>query len=360
MIQKPNSLELMDAIDETVQNVRDIKNDLASLESQMDVKLNILNSYFQIALDKLADFNEIEEKTRDIDTFVFSLDKAKIAGGVYSSYGQTIHPKLAGLSDQMFNFLTNSGPVFKDNVTVTFLYDKTNTDGTIENVTDYKYEYCNVLKHESDPSKKDVFQTFAQDQITMRVEMKPSNLIGNTQCNLIEICPYLPGTFRIDQVRIWTIEQYLSQDLDIPTVPNVTYENVGQERILLNDTYQIYRIEFDITITEEKNGFPFGLRHLYFYNAQMDTENSYVIVEIKKDSYIESVGENVVVVTPEGRTTYGADVYGIEYYAIYENNVLQGQLLPNTPLARNLTSVYAKIPVREPLKAVIFKDIYTR
>lgn len=360
MIQKPNSLELMDAIDRTVQHVQDIKNDLTSLESQMDVKLNILNSYFQIALDKLADFNEIEEKVRDIDTVVFSLDQTKIKGGSYSAYGQTIHPKLAGLSDQMFNFLTNSGPVFKDNVTVTFLYEKTNDDGAAETVTDYQYEYCNLLKYESDPSKKDVFKTFTQNQVTMRVEMKPSNLIGNTQCNLIELCPYLPGTFTIDQVRIWTIEQYLSQDFDVPLSPDAIYENVGQERILLPDTYQIYRIEFDITITEEKNGYPFGLRHLYFYNAQLDTENSYVIVEIKKDDYIESIGNNVVIVTPEGRTAYKPDVYGIEYYAIYENGVLQGQILPNTPLARNLTSVYAKIPVREPLKAVIFKDIYTR
>ena len=46
--------------------------------------------------------------------------------------GHTIHPQMAGLSDQMFNFITNTGPLFKDNATVTFIIG--GSDGLSEKV----------------------------------------------------------------------------------------------------------------------------------------------------------------------------------------------------------------------------------
>ena len=368
MRKKDNSLILTQKIDDVVQGVQDIKDEIATIKKQMETKLSILNTYYATTLSVLNDIGNIEDKTREKDSVVFAIDQDKIVDGYYSSYGQTIHPKLAGLSDQVFNFLTSTGPLFKDNASVTFYYEEeTVQDGesTTEDVSDYRYEYCNMLKHETDPTKKDVFKYFPTNHICMAVEIQPANLVGNTSCNMIEICPYLPGTFSIDEIRIWTIDQYFSQQLDSLDANIVTVRslpNVGQERILLDTTYQIYRIEFDITLQQLENGYPFGLRHLYFYNAKMDTANSYVTVEISKNGYITSLGQSVTIRKPDGTSTYRNGAYTkndneIEYYAAFENNTLQGRLQPDTIIARNLTKFYAKIPLFEPICAITFNYI---
>ena len=364
MIQQENSLILMNQIDSVIEDVKNIKQNTALLKKQLETKCAILNTYEAITSSMLSAMEEIEAKTRKQDTIVFALDQNKFLGDAFSFYGHTIHPKLAGLSDQMFNFMTSTGPLFKDNVKVTFSYDRTvveNGESSTETVTDYKYEYCDLLKFETDDSKKDVFHIFPANvnKIKMTVELNPTNLIGNTECNMIEICPYLPGTFTIDEIRGWTIEQYLSQSLDEdPDLEKGPYENVGPERIYLGGTYQLYRIEFDITIhVAENEGYPFGLRHLYFYNARMDMENSYVICVIKKDQYINTIGESITVAEPDGKYPYTETT---EYYAIYENNVLQGKLSTNSPLARNLTTIYAKVPITRPIKAITFNNIQTR
>ena len=369
MIKKENSQTLMDQIDTTIQSIADIKQDMAILEKQISTKLNILQAYTQLAGSITGAIQDIEEKTRIQDTIVFMLDNDNIIGGAYSMYGHTIHPQMAGLSDQMFNFITNTGPLFKDNATVTFEYETTKVEdntSTSETVTDYQYQYCDMLKHEADPSKKDVFKTFPVNHIKMIVELRPTNLIGNTYCNLLEVCPYLPGSFTINKINVWTLEQYLSgQEMDELSAIEINqddnpYVNVGPERISLGQTYQIWRAEFDITINigTEYDGYPFGLRHLYFYHAKMDTQNSYIICKIHKDSYIDKLPTSEVITTPSGKKIFREECL---YYAAFENNTLQVPL-KNTQerQARNLKDIYIYIPIKEPIKAITFDHFITR
>ena len=376
MIQKPNSLTLMNQIDEAVQDIKDIKNDITAVKEQIETKLGILNTYYKAATNMLSSLeSQIKEKAREQDTVVFAIDQNKIVSNErYGIYGQTIHPYIIGLPDQVFNFMTSSGALFKDNVSVTFSYEKTtviNGESSVETVSDHKDQYSDMLRHETDSSKKDVFFCFPVPNITMTVEIKPGNLIGNTNCNMIEICPYLPGTFTINKIRIWTIDQYLSKqldDIDATDLPNMSgnYPLIGSERIMLPDTYQIYRVEFDIMLHYMDEGYPFGLRHLYFYDAKADRADSYVIVKIDKDDYINSLGSSVTLYTPSGNQVCDVDAYGsgtsqkIEFYAAYENGLLQIPLQAGTSLPRNITSFYAKIPVFESIKAITFNDITTR
>ena len=373
MIQQENSLVLMNQIDSMQKDIKDIKQTTVLLEEQIKTKLAILDTYEAITTSMLASIEDIEEKTRTQDSIVFALDTDRFLGDAFSFYGHTIHPQLAGLSDQMFNFLTSTGPLFKDNVSVSFSYDintMENGEQVSKTVTDKKYQYCDLLKYETDDSKQDVFQIFPTNQIKMTVELNPTNLIGNTQCNMIEICPYLPGTFTINEIRGWTIEQYLSGELTDemivanPPLQAGPYVNVGPERICLDNTYQLYRIEFDITIHTENTevqGYPFGLRHLYFYNAKMDKQNSYVIGVIKKDKYVNTIGDSVTVTTPEGKKPYQpTEDDDLKFYAVYENGMLQGKLTVGSPLARNLKTIYVKIPIKESIKAITFNNIQTR
>ena len=369
MIKKENSRMLMDQIDTTIQDIQNIKQDMSLLKKQIETKLSILQTYTQLAGSMAVAINDIEEKTKTKDTIVFMLDKDKIVGGEYSSYGHTIHPQLAGLSDQMFNFITSTGPLFKDNATVTFTYNNTtvtNGEAVTETITDYKYQYCDMLKHEADTTKKDVFQIFPVDHIKMTIEQKPTNLIGNTYCNLIEICPYLPGSFTINEINVWTLEQYLSgQEMDQLSAETINvgdeiYKDVGPERIYLGKTYQPWKIEFDITINVEQNGYPFGLQHLYFYNAQMDTQNSYVICKIHKDGYIDRLTDDITITTPTGKKSFIPQNAEYKYYGAFENNTLQVPLPINGSFARNLKDVYVYVPIEEPAKAITFNNIVVR
>ena len=369
MIKKENSRMLMDRIDATIQDIANIKQDMALLEKQMSTKLSILQAYTQLAGSIAGAIEDIEEKAKTQDTVVFMLDKDNIIGGAYSMYGHTIHPQMAGLSDQMFNFITDTGPLFKDNATVTFEYETTeveNNTSVTKTVQDCEYQYCDLLKHEADPSKKDVFKTFPVNHIKMTVALRPTNLIGNTYCNLLEICPYLPGSFTINKINVWTLEQYLSgQEMDEFNAEEINsddspYVNVGPERISLDKTYQIWKAEFDITINvgTEYDGYPFGLRHLYFYNAQMDTQNSYIICKIHKDNYIDKLPTSEIISTPSGKKIFREECL---YYAAFENNTLQVPL-KNTQerQARNLKDIYIYIPIKEPVKAITFDHFITR
>lgn len=367
MTQRMNSKDLMDQIDRTVKSVAMIRDDLADLQQQTETKIAILNTYEQVANSVLASIrSEIVEKDRTESMVIFGLDidnPDKVKGGSYSFYGQTIHPKLAKLPEHVFNFITGiNRPLYKDNGSVSFIVDDTE---------DYKYEYCNILKEDADPTKKDVFKAFDANRsaFTLAVEVLPSKLVGNSRCNMIEIDPYLPGTFDITQIRIWTMQQYLSQDLDTAAhVIDTEYKNVGAQRIILDDTYQIYRIEFDIRLhMPTETGNYFGLRHLYLYRADMDMENSYVILAFHKDDYIRSPGNSITVrtggriFTGTPKMYRGAANYPCpEYYMIYENNTLQAPLDPDNEIARNITEFYVKFPLFEPVRSVIINDIVTR
>jgi len=374
MIPKPNSLTLMNMIDETVERAKRIESDLADIKKQTETKLAILNTCYAVANQTLESLeNAVTEKARQEDTVVFALDANKVKGNRvigsqgYTQYGQTAHASFVSLPSQVFNILTDTGPIFKDNGTVKFI--------TEENGEDYKYRYCNILKQESDPSKEDVFHIFSTGQVTLRIETQPSHLIGGARCNMVELCPYLPGTFSIREIRVWTIDQYLSNDLDVPAYispESVSYNNLGAARFYLDAadhrTLQIYRVEFDLIIQQQENGYPFGLKHIYFYDADMDTANSYIIVKIEKDSYIGSVSRTVTVTTPEGRATVQPKQYGysddpdnyIRFYMLYENGLLQNELVYDNAIARNITSFYVKIPLFKPIKAISFNDVTTR
>ena len=377
MIPKQNSLELMDMIDETVARAKRIESDLATIKTQTETKLAILNTCYASANQTLEALeNSIIEKTRQQDTVVFSLDTDKAKGSRvvgsqgYTLYGQTAHASFVSLPSQVFNILTDTGPIFKDNAKVWFI---TEEDG--ETVEDYEYKYCNILKQETDPSKEDVFHTFSTGQVTLRIETMPSYLIGGARCNMVELCPYLPGTFSIREIRVWTIDQYLSNDLTIPAYISpeiVSYNNMGAARFYLDAadhrTLQIYRVEFDLVIKQQENGYPFGLKHIYFYDATMDTANSYAIVKIEKDNYIGSIGRTVTVTTPEGQNTIQPKQYCysedpdncIRFYMLYENGALQNELTYDNAIARNITSFYIKIPLFKPIKAITLNDVTTR
>ena len=379
MIPKPNSSQLMDKFRQLQRDIADIKSDMTNVEDQISTKMQIIEIYNAIAQEEALQIGNGQRKENDI---YFSLDADnKIVGGQYDIYGQTIHSPFKAIPEQMFNFITDNGPLYKDCASVYFLKD----DVTWNQENGYKYDFCNILKHESDLSKKDVYQTFSDEWITLRVRLNHTNFYGNTACNMIELCPYFPGKFDIQDIKIFSVTQYLAEgdDLDdLGSIPDTEkgsitlskdkenesdayappyMKNVGACRFLLPDTYQIYQIDFKIRIHKVYDTYPFGLRHLYFYNAKIDTVNDYVVAVIEKDSYIESIGNTVSIGTPTGEySNIQASQNNIEYYMAYDNGMLQHKIEASDILSRNLKKIYVKIPLFDCLTYIEFKDISLR
>ena len=169
------------------------------------------------------------------------------------------------------------------------------------------------------------------------------------------------------------MQQYLEQNLISPTYyngrelengTNLPFaQNVGNCRISLGETQQLYSIEIDLHLLfEDSTSFPFGLRHLYFLNTAADTSSDYIIVEVEADDYIESIGKGIKLYTSNGDIddTYTSETYGVEYYMFYSNGSLSNPIDPNTNIARNIKSFFAKIPLKQPLIGIEFTEIALR
>jgi len=352
-IEKIQSLDMMEKFYKALDDIDNLNTDFDTIKKKIDNKLQIINSCNAYAINS-AENIKLSDPETSADRIIFNYHTNKIVDGNYNLYGQTLHSAFVKMPTNVFNFLTETGPIYKDNAIVQF-FQKNNEDDV-----DYKYEYSNILKYESDSTKEDVFHVFDSDSITLAVQVNIGNLIGGTRFNMIELCPYLAGSFDIKEIRIFTVDQYLTQNMDIADkVITDTVKSVGAMRIALDKKYDLYRIEFDIKINYQLNGYPFGLRHLYFYETDSDTENDYVIIEVEKGDYIESVGDDIKILTPFNTLDTTASQYGIEYYLIYnENGTLQVPL--TNPIARNVTKFYAKIPLKQPLIGIEFKNIKIR
>ena len=350
MIEKLNSLEMMDKFNKALSDIDTLESDLDSVKNKLETKLAYLNTANMYMAQLYQNLN-LDESNPSFNRIIFNYSPDKIVGGQYNSYGLTYHAAFVQMPTNVFNFVTETGPIYKDNAIVEFYTDRENKD--------YKYQYSDMLKHEADVSKEDVFKIFDNDIFTMAVQVNVGNLTGGTTCNMIEICPYLPGSFNIEEIRLYTIDQYYTQDLEIPARTfNDPIEDTGCIRYSFDSKYQIYRIEFDIKVNYQLNGYPFGIKHLYFYDTDMDTENDYLVIEIDAKDYIESVGEEIKIIKPDGDLDTTASNYGVEYYLFYENNSLQTPL--SNPIARNITTFYAKVPLKEPIIGIEFKNIIMR
>lgn len=347
-----NSLDMMEKFNKSLSDIENINNNLDDITNKINTKIKIINTH-NFFLNQLMENLRLENGSFKNNRLIFKHKSSNIVGGNFSSYGQVVHSAFAKLPNSLFNFVTETGPIYKDNGIVEF-YNK----GDEEN-KDYKYEYSNILKHESDKTKKDVFKVYEQDRITMAIQLNIGSLSNSTLTNMIEICPYIPGSFSIEAIRIFTIDQYYSNNMLLPEKTiNKVYSKVGATRIQLDKKYNIYRIEFDIRLEFEMNGYPFGLRHIYFYNADMNTENDYIVAEVNQDDYIAYVGQDISLITTSGNINTTADNYGVEYYMFFDNDTLQTPL--SNPIARNIKKFYAKIPLKEPLIGIEFKDIQLR
>ena len=370
--EKPNSLEIMEQLYKAQSDIKDMNSEIERVRNKMNTKLAILNSINAYTASLETSMLKAGDKSSNY-RIIFAHNTDKLVGGRFDSYGQTIHAKFVQMPVNIFNVLTEAGPIFKDNVKVSIYPSDDGSEYWAKPASAYKDSYKNILKHESDKTKEDVFEIFTEDRITIEIQLNTGSLIGMSAFDTLEICPYLPGSFDIEEIRLYTMQQYLEQNLISPTYFNGREledgrllpfaQDVGNCRLAMGETNQLYSIEIDIHINyTDGTGFPFGLKHLYFLRTAADTSSDYLVVEAEADDYIESIGKAIKLYTANGDVddTYTSESYGIKYYMFYSNGVLDTEIIPDTTITRNLKTFYAKVPLKKALIGIEFCDVILR
>lgn len=340
MIVKNNSFELMNRFKKAEQDINNIAASFEDLKNNLETKTKVLAQNNDYALWLL---NKIKEKKYNTNKILLA-DEDKIIAGAYGIYGSTVHPRFLS-SSNLFNLKTSLGYVYKDIATVSINEEE-------------KKEYTNILKEDSISGKTPILEKYQGQDVKVKIEINTDSIFVERDFNVIELCPFLPGSFSISEIRI---EESLG---DIYTYPG-DINKTGLIRICLPKTLKLKSIIFFIHLEyqTEDNLYPFGFKHIYFLNAKLGTSS--IIVPVEKNGYIDYISEEITVHDQYGIHRDAEDTckkWHIKLYMHYSNDQLMNEIIPlygtnQSYLSRNIRTFYMEIPITTSLVSVDFKNI---
>lgn len=352
-IKKMSSQEYNEILSKATKKIEDMSQDMKSIRNDMAKKIMIIN-HEQEYLTQLYD--KTIYATQQDDTFVF-LNNNKYQG-LFDGYSSIVHAYFKQTPINVFNLKVVNGQesYFRDEVTVKINGIEDDVFKNIlkaDDVSDKEiffeeYEFnsaINTLEDGTPLEKKD-------NLITIVVETDKAKAIGTSKFNVIELDPYLYKSFNIEALNIYT------DDSNVPTVTINNINKVGKTRFILDKKYEFKKVEFIIrtlysSTTNGKEVWPFGIKHLFFLEADFRND-SYIIVDYTSEDYIDEVKDSVEVITSTGTRTSSLTEEGIRIYLSSSNGMLENEQEPSNdikkPIARNLNTVYFHIPLKnEPI-----------
>lgn len=258
----------------------------------------------------------------------------------YSKYGSTVHASMIREPVNVFNLkIAGTGEVFfRDDMKVT-------VEGKVLD------KYKDILKHESLP-RETFFEKFDSPNVKIEIEaLELSKMLGPTKFNMIEISPFLNGSFDITSIEIFKYKE----DGEYDSNPD-TYEvpSCGKLRLILPEKVSFYKIIMNVKINFESDDkdnkvYPFGLKHIYFYDADYRAD-SYAIMTIKSDKNIASINDAIKMKTPNGISDTTMKEQGLIVYIDNNNGMLETPIPTSTPnqtntIARDIKTLYVQIPL---------------
>lgn len=345
MLIQNNSKELMDRFAKAESDIKDIDTEVNSLIKNIENKVSIISQaqdYSEYLLGQLQE----KDSPGDSDKIVFAYEN-DIVSGAYGIYGQTIHPRFL-TTDNIFNFSTSVGPVYKDVATV-----KINTDT--------KKQFADILKDDAVADQQPVFDLYKDNAVSMTITIPTNSTLIKRQFNVIELCPFLPGSFDIATI---TIVQSDGTEYNYPG----SIDKCGCMRICFPNKIQLKEITFVFKLNYQTSGslYPFGFRHIYFLDV--DYADSSIILPITKKSYIDYISEEISVHDQYGIHNSSEDTcskWGIKAYMYYNNNILENEITPlygsnQSYIPRNIKTIYLQIPITTSLFSMEFSKISLR
>ena len=326
-----------------------MKNKILSMEKEQAKKISFIRNKLE-NIDYLLYNKEIEQQNKKDESFIYSLANTNhLENNDFDIYGETIHPKMLTTPRNIFNFTTATEVIFKDNVTVKLNGEEDE-------------EFKNMLMHDSIPEKKMAFREFDTDTLEFEITVDQTNLLGDTKFNVVEILPHICG-FDIDSFHVYTMQsQYTEQEM--PDVITQTIKDVGQQRFVF-DEMNLYKFVFVVKL-KFKNGngkYPFGIQHLYFYNAKL-SEESFAVLKIQSNNkrFFDYIYDNIIIGTSIDRLSTSCQQEDIEIYKEYAGGEFNYEIpisTDNDPefIVSNINEFYVKIPITASLKTIEFEKI---
>lgn len=335
MIPKMSSQDLNSILETTQDRIEDIDKSFQATRSDMEKKMNVIRYEVDYASEQFA---KLEAGLFLPDSGMSVL--TKVNNGSFLKYGVSTHGSLTKNMTNVFNLnISGSGEIFfRNDISV-----------SVNDVTADKYQ--DILKHES-LDREMFFEEFASPEIKIVIQTpEASKMLGPTRFNMIEIDSFLNGSYDIQSLKLYTIDDEGEISLSPETY---SYPSVGKLRIVFPTKRSFYKIEIIAKskiefIKNEKKVYPFGIKHIYFYDADFRSD-SFAIVPIQQSGYIAIVKEDVRIRDAAGIRASTLTDEKIEIFADYRNGVLETPIYASTAvqrneIARNLSTLYAKVPL---------------
>lgn len=377
---KNTSKYFTELVESMQQEYNDLETSIIKQHNSYDKKLEIMNAVLEYSnylnnqmsryIDSLKDGNRINETIFDGETVlkkniynankILFADTNKVleANSNYEKYGNCIHPKIVGNLDNLLNFNSAAGYIFKNSATVSINEE-------------VKEEYIDVLKHDTILNKMPIFSQYSSDTVTLTIEFPDNPIVGSATCNAIEISPFLAGASILKNITIITTPGTQLSNKAIV----IDYDQPLEDtRILFDNTYSIKTmvLNFKLTFVNNLGMYPFGLRHIYLYNANFDTKNSNIVIKNEYKNLIKYINDNIII------SDQSADEVGNRYskhnttcsemdiklYSYLSNGNLLYPIETHArdiinQISRNTKVFYADIPVKKAMYSIEFLKVRT-
>lgn len=377
---KNTSKYFTELVESMQQEYSDLETSIIKQHNSYDKKLEIMNAVLEYSnylnnqmsryIDSLKDGNRINETIFDGETVlkkniynankILFADTNKVleANSNYEKYGNCIHPKIVGNLDNLLNFNSAAGYIFKNSATVSINEE-------------VKEEYIDVLKHDTILNKMPTFSQYSSDTVTLTIEFPDNPIVGSATCNAIEISPFLAGASILKNVTIITTP---GTQLSNKAVVIDYDQPLEDTRILFDNTYSIKTmvLNFKLTFVNNLGMYPFGLRHIYLYNANFDTKNSNIVIKNEYKNLIKYINDNIVIsdqTADEVGNRYSkhsttCSEMDIKLYSYLSNGNLLYPIETHTrdivnQISRNTKVFYADIPVKKAMYSIEFLKVRT-
>lgn len=353
-ILRKNSTELMTILEESQSKIESAQNEISIMNNNLAEELKVIRNIQEYTLRSLNELKEEISYRSDIGkNNKLLLTKENIIEGIYDMYGSNVHPKFLKTPVNIFNFGTAQGQFFKNNMNV-----------SINGNTEESYKY--MLMDDRIITKGITFEEFYSDQAVIRIQVNPDDLIGSTEFNTIEILPFMPGSFKIETIRVYTMEDYRGKSDVAKLIYNPEVENVGTCRIRLDKNYTMYAVELVVKMNfrNAAGRFPLGFKHIYFLKADYISD-SYIIANLKRNDYIDTISEKIYVYNQNGKIVSTCESEDIKLYMTYESGFLTDEIATSSELKKslipkNIKNIYVKIPLSVSMSSIQFDFIQNR
>lgn len=377
---KNTSKYFTELVESMQQEYNDLETSIIKQHNSYDKKLEIMNAVLEYSnylnnqmsryIDSLKDGNRINETIFDGETVlkkniynankILFADTNKVleANSNYEKYGNCIHPKIVGNLDNLLNFNSAAGYIFKNSATVSINEE-------------VKEEYIDVLKHDTILNKMPTFYQYSSDTVTLTIEFPDNPIVGSATCNAIEISPFLAGASILKNVTIITTPGTQLSNKAIV----IDYDQPLEDtRILFDNTYSIKTmvLNFKLTFVNNLGMYPFGLRHIYLYNANFDTKNSNIVIKNEYKNLIKYINDNIIIsdqTADEIGNRYSkhnttCSEMDIKLYSYLSNGNLLYPIETHArdivnQISRNTKVFYADIPVKKAMYSIEFLKVRT-